>query len=227
MPVHELDAEEARHVVKVLRAKVGDPCVLTNGRGDVYQGVIQHVDKRSCILETRWLRCDPPPARALQLVVAPTKATDRFEWMLEKAMELGVEGIWPVLTERSERSREKPERWLRILVSALKQSQQTRLPELHPILTFPEALQALKGQPGFIAHCLPAVEESGEKRHLLRAAQGVGSAWVAIGPEGDFTREEIQLALKAGAREVSLGETRLRTETAGVIAAHSYHLAGL
>ena len=225
-PFHELDAEETRHVVKVLRAQVGDAFMLTNGRGAVYEGVIHQLDKRTCILQTKWVREDAPSSRPLQLLVAPTKATDRFEWMLEKAMELGVEGIWPLVTTRSERTREKPDRWMRILVAALKQSQQTRLPELHPMMPWSDALAAQGQRRGFIAHCLPALGDSG-KPHLLHAAAGPLGAWVAIGPEGDFTPEEIREALALGAQEVTLGEHRLRTETAGVAAVHSFHLAAL
>lgn len=225
-PLHALDEEEARHVVKVLRASVGDACALTDGKGNVYEGVIAQVDRRSCVVSTRWVRRDAAPERTVQLLVAPTKATERFEWMLEKVMELGVDGIWPILTSRSERSREKPDRWMRILVAALKQSQQTRLPDLHPLMPMGAALDALEGTPGFIAHCLTAQGTAG-KPHLIQAAKGSGSAWVAIGPEGDFTPSEIEEAMHRGGREVGLGANRLRTETAGIVAVHSFHLAGL
>lgn len=223
-PIHQLDEEETRHVVKVLRANIGDECALTDGKGHLYEGVIHSLDKRTCTLETKLARTDALPSRRVHLVVAPTKATDRFEWMLEKAMELGVESIWPVITERSERTREKPDRWMRILVAALKQSQQTRLPELQPLQPLSQAIEALNHMPGFIAHCLPAFHKTG-KPHLIELAGSHAEAWVAIGPEGDFTPEEIERALAAGAQEVGLGENRLRTETAGIAAVHSFHLA--
>ena len=212
-------------MVKVLRARVGDACALTDGKGNLYHGTITHLDKRQCLLQTEWVSRSEEPARPLHLVVAPTKATDRFEWLLEKAMELGVDGIWPVNTSRTERMREKPDRWMRILVSALKQSQQTRLPALHPLMPLDDALEQLRDLPGYLAHCLPARKGAG-KPHLIQAAASArAGGWVAIGPEGDFTPEEIDRVLALGAQEVSLGANRLRTETAAIAAVHSFHLA--
>jgi len=145
---------------------------------------------------------------------------------LEKATELGVSAVQPVWTARSERRMEKSDRWERILVAAMKQSRQSHLPDLRPAVPFaawcgsPEA-SALSG---YIAHCMP-----GPKPHLLAAARAAGPAasWVAIGPEGDFTPDEVAAAVGAGAVAVSLGDTRLRTETAGVAAVHAFRLAGV
>ena len=142
-----------------------------------------------------------------------------FEWMLEKAMEYGVSHIQPVWTQRSERTKEKHERWQRILISALKQSQQLWLTELKPAISWENFLATAPGV-GFIAHC-----EKGSKEHLFEALKPATSCWVAIGPEGDFTAHEIASARQAGACEVSLGEQRLRTETAGLAAIQMFALA--
>jgi 16S rRNA (uracil1498-N3)-methyltransferase len=147
--------------------------------------------------------------------------------MLEKATELGVSAVQPVWTARSERRQEKLDRWERILIAAMKQSRQAYLPELRPAVAFtawctgPDAAAA----PGYIAHCMP-----GTKPHLLAAVRAAGTTsagWVAIGPEGDFTAEEVAAAESAGAVAVSLGTTRLRTETAGVAAVHAFRLAAV
>lgn len=226
LPLHLLDGEEAEHAVRVLRVRLGEPVECVDGRGGRYVGQVEEVTKRSCVLRLAAQETEQGWTPALVLVVAPTKSTDRFEWMLEKATELGVSAVQPVWTARSERRMEKSDRWERILVAAMKQSRQSHLPDLRPAMPFaawcgsPEAT-ALSG---YIAHCMP-----GPKPHLLAAARAAGPAasWVAIGPEGDFTPDEIAAAVGAGAVAVSLGDTRLRTETAGVAAVHAFRLAGV
>lgn len=218
-PMHQLDAEESKHMVRVLRASVGDEFLLIDGRGGRYHGTLHQLDKHECLLETRLIERIPVQETQLTLVIAPTKSTDRFEWMLEKAMEYGVTRIQPVWTKRSERSKEKRERWNRILVSALKQSQQLWLTELMPAMSWEEFLSFAQG-PGFIAHC-----EAGDKQHFFDALNPSDSCWVAIGPEGDFTPDEIANAKKTGVTEVSLGVQRLRTETAGLAAIQMFALA--
>ena len=218
---HVLDADETKHVARVLRANAGDSVALTDGSGKLYEGVIVSLDKRQCVLKTRLLETFPAPTPNLTLVIAPTKSTDRFEWLLEKAMEMGVNTIQPVWTERSERKLEKADRWKRVLVSALKQSQQAWLVDLRPACTWESWVTDAPGN-GFIAHCEP-----GEKRHLFQSVVPGQDAWIAIGPEGDFTPSEIELALSQGAATVSLGEHRLRTETAGLAAIQAFHLAQL
>ena len=128
--VHTLDSDESKHLVRVLRANVGDRIGLVDGKGHRYQGILTEADKRRCVVSTELVETQPAPKFPLTLVIAPTKSTDRFEWLLEKAMEYGVHKIQPVWTERSERKTEKAERWEKILISALKQSQQLWLTEL-------------------------------------------------------------------------------------------------
>jgi 16S rRNA (uracil1498-N3)-methyltransferase len=218
-PIHQLDSEESKHMVRVLRASVGDEFLLIDGKGGRYHGTLKKLDKRECVLETRLIERVPPLETQLTLVIAPTKSSDRFEWMLEKAMEYGVSRIQPVWTHRGERTKEKRDRWNRILVSALKQSQQLWLTELMPSIPWEEYLVKAEGV-GFIAHC-----EIGEKLHLFDALNPGESCWLAIGPEGDFTAAEIAAAKEKGAREVSLGTQRLRTETAGLAAIQMFALA--
>jgi 16S rRNA (uracil1498-N3)-methyltransferase len=219
LPVHELDQEESKHMVRVLRATEGDEFQLIDGRGGRYHGILTQVDKRKCILETTLTERAAPPTPQLTLVIAPTKSSDRFEWMLEKAMEYGVSCIQPVWTHRSERSKEKRDRWNRILVSALKQSQQLWLTDLRPAMSWTEFLSKPEGM-GFIAHC-----EEGPNTHFYEALRPAERSWIAIGPEGDFTPSEIESAKEVGALEVSLGHQRLRTETAGLAAIQMFSLA--
>ena len=216
---HVLDADETKHVARVLRAKEGDLLALTDGVGRIYEGKIERLEKRSCVLKTRLLETHTAPSPALTLVIAPTKSTDRFEWFLEKAMEMGVRTIQPVWTERSERRLEKTDRWRRVLISALKQSQQAWLVDLRPACSW-ESWISDAPSAGFIAHC-----EEGERHPLFQAVVPGQDAWIAIGPEGDFTPTEIQSALDHGAEAISLGENRLRTETAGLVAIQTFLLA--
>ena len=221
-PVHTLDSDESKHLVRVLRAAVGDRIGLVDGKGHRYEGILTEADKRRCVVSTELVETQPAPEFPLTLVIAPTKSTDRFEWLLEKAMEYGVRKIQPVWTERSERKTEKAERWEKILVSALKQSQQLWLTELAPAMAWQDWLHSedARTSAGYIAHCEP-----GEKQHLFDAVSTTDSCWVAIGPEGDFTVPEIDAARALGASAVSLGEQRLRTETAGLAAIQMHALA--
>lgn len=221
LPIHTLDADESKHLVRVLRAKVGDEVGVVDGKGNRYRGILTQVDKRACALTTELVESQAASPHALTLVIAPTKSTDRFEWLLEKAMEYGVRRIQPVWTARSERKTEKAERWEKILVNALKQSQQLWLTELVPAVSWESWLQSeeAKSGEGFIAHCEPA-----EKKHLFDAVPPGEASWVAIGPEGDFTPDEIALAKSAGVQEVTLGDQRLRTETAGLAAIQMHAL---
>jgi 16S rRNA (uracil1498-N3)-methyltransferase len=220
-PRHELGEDEARHVVRVLRSEVGDEFHLTNGKGSLFLGRIVELTKRSCTLETELIRTDDRRVPALTLVVAPTKSTERFEWMLEKAAEIGVERIQPIWTSRSERRIEKRDRWMRVLVSALKQSRQTWVPELSAACNWEDWLEeaASSEAKGYIAHCIAPMKHFAEE-----LTPGV-PAWIAIGPEGDFTENEVEAARSAGGIEVGLGENRLRTETAGLVAVHTFDLA--
>ncbi len=217
-----LPEDEALHVVRVLRAKEGDALRLVNGEGAWADGEVAHVSKRSCdvrVLEVHDEGMTRP--EGLVLVVAPTKHTDRFEWLLEKATELGVEAIVPVWTARSERRIEKHERWDKVLVAATKQSQRRWKPVLHPAVECHRLLEShpwLATRAGAVAHCMDRCEGTPERRAWTAWQSDHASAWLAVGPEGDFTEAEVRQFTEWGAAPVHLGALRLRTETAGIAA---------
>lgn len=212
----DLPEEEARHAIKVLRAKSGDKFLLTDGRGYSATAEVVGLDKRNCTLYVGELQFHAFEKPELKMMVCPTKNTDRFEWFLEKAVEIGVSEIIPVWSKRSERKVEKHDRWNKVLVSALKQSQRFYLPKLHKAVKLEEAIESgVVGESLLVAHCMPQFES---KKHLLHTLSKGDDACIAIGPEGDFTEEEVKSMMESGAAEISLGDSRLRTETAAVVA---------
>ena len=220
--VLHLPKEEARHAVKVLRAKVGFSYALMDGKGGTAEGVIINLEKRSCVMEVGEISRESLPQFGLTMIVTPTKKTERFEWFLEKATEIGVDRIYPVFTSRSESKIEKFDRWNKVLISAMKQSKRTWLPELKPAMALIDAVREISDSANlsknfFVAHCMDSVS-SGEKTHLLKAIIPSESTCIAIGPEGDFTSEEVQEMLNSGAKEITLGDMRLRAETAAIVA---------
>lgn len=213
--------DEAVHVARVLRMKAGQSVRLVNGQGAEALGRLVEVGKRKVFVEVEEVRREDRRPSGLILVVAPTKQTDRFEWLLEKATELGVEEVVPVWTQRSERKTEKHDRWDKVLVAATKQCQRLWKPTLHPAVELNElhaTLPHLKNRPGAVAHCMDAVEGTTPRVAWTTWQQGKPSAWLAVGPEGDFAAEEVLGLVQAGANPVHLGALRLRTETAGIAA---------
>lgn len=212
--------EESRHIVKVLRKSEGDSIHLTNGKGRIFKAEITQADIRHCTAHITENSRQEPRNYYIHMVVAPTKMNDRYEWFLEKATEIGVDEITPVICEHSERTVVKPERLEKIIQSAMKQSLSAFLPRLNPAVPLESFLQQETDGQLFIAHC----EEDGE-RHLLKGKVIPGQkATILIGPEGDFSTKEISTALNQGYIPVSLGNTRLRTETAAVVASHTVAL---
>ena len=208
----ELPEDEARHAIKVLRARVGDSFQLIDGKGGSADAEIVEVGKRNCLVRVEEIVQTPKPSPSLTMLVSPTKQTERFEWFLEKAVEIGVDRIIPVWTTRSERKVEKHDRWLKVIVSAMKQSGRSWLPLLESACSFEDAVKSVE-TPVLIAHCMES-----KKTHLLSAVEPAEDACIAIGPEGDFTSEEVEFTLKNGGVEISLGDSRLRTETAAIVA---------
>jgi 16S rRNA (uracil1498-N3)-methyltransferase len=213
-----LDEDTSRHVVQVLRMKAGETLNLTDGKGNLLTCTIAGDNKKKCLVEVRETRNQKPPTRNITIAISLIKNTARFEWFLEKATEIGVHEIIPLICERTEKQKFREDRMRQILISAMLQSQQCRLPILHN----PVAYELLFRRQGianysqkFIAHC---IEE--EKRNFNDLVnETLPSQIILIGPEGDFTNEEIELAIQHHFSPVTLGETRLRTETAGVVAA--------
>lgn len=209
-----LDEATARHVNQVLRMKKGDRLCITNGKGKKLTAIIQEQHKKGCsvYMEEEW---DVPMQQpSVTVALSLLKNTSRFEWFLEKATETGVSSIIPLICERTERTHFRFERMKNILVSAMLQSQQCWLPQLFDPASFKEWISRPQDTNKYIAHCLETT-----KTGLAAAAGLTGDKVICIGPEGDFTPAEIDMAVHHRFTPVSIGNTRLRTETAGIAAA--------
>ncbi len=217
-----LGPDEARHATQVLRHAVGDTLTVVDGQGTWYETTILESGKKRCILRVDEKKSTGPRAPfSLHLAVAPPKNISRFEWFLEKATEIGVDEITPLLCFHSERKNVRPERLERILLAAMKQSLKAWLPRLNPMVRLEEFLRKdmpLDGQ-AFIAHLGDQTRGSLKDNYLPGK-----DVTILIGPEGDFSPEEIDRASAVGFQAVSLGDSRLRTETAALVACHTVNL---
>ncbi|UPQ79134.1 16S rRNA (uracil(1498)-N(3))-methyltransferase [Flavobacterium azooxidireducens] len=210
------DKEESKHIAKVLRKKEGDILFVTNGLGFLFKTEIVIASDSKCTVNIILFEKQKEPKFHLHLAVAPTKMNDRYEWFLEKATEIGVHEITPIICDHSERKVIKTERFDKILLSAMKQSNQYFLPILNEPITFKEfAKKQFNGQK-LIAHC-----EETDKKTLKSVLKLSEDCTILIGPEGDFSVKEIEIALEKQFIPISLGNTRLRTETAAVVACHT------
>jgi len=210
------DKEESKHIVKVLRKKDSDILFVTNGSGLLFKTEITLASDNKCSVRILEIEKAEAPKQKLHLAVAPTKMNDRYEWFLEKATEIGIHEITPIICDRSERKVINTERFEKIILSAMKQCNQVFLPKLNPAISLKEFIKNEKSGQKLIAHC-----EETNKKSLKSILQPKIDYIILIGPEGDFSSKEIELALENNFIPVSLGETRLRTETAAVIACHS------
>jgi 16S rRNA (uracil1498-N3)-methyltransferase len=209
------DEETSRHIVQVLRMTRGEMLQITNGRGRLVTAEIVKDHKRNCEVKITDSQFKNAPCRKISIAISLLKNTSRFEWFLEKTTEIGIREIIPLICERTEKQHFRYDRMKNICISAMLQSQQVWMPELQEPVTFKSLFENLNYEQKFIAHCTEK-----EKRNLSDLMTNESnSAIVLIGPEGDFTNEEIELAISNQFLPVSLGETRLRTETAGVVAA--------
>jgi len=213
--------EESKHIVKVLRKKIGDKPDITNGMGWLFTSKIISADIKKCVVSIETKTLQPKKNYTLHLAVAPTKINDRYEWFLEKATEIGIDIITPIC-EHSERKIIKHQHFEKMLQSAMKQSLQCYLPKLNQAISFKEFIkQDFKGQ-RFIAHCEADSELVSETRKSLKQElHPIQDATILIGPEGDFYVKEIEMAIQNKFIPVTLGETRLRIETAAIVACHS------
>ena len=223
-----LPEEESQHCAKVLRMKAGERIHIIDGVGGLYEAEIleAHPKRTQVNIISEQHEYGRRPFR-LHLAVAPTKNIDRFEWFVEKATEIGFDELTPLCCRYSERKIIKPERIEKILVSAAKQSLKAYVPRLNSMQTFKEFMannsqSSFQDSQLFIAHCYDQ-----PKQHLLHACQPTGNVVVMVGPEGDFSEEEVELALRNSFQAITLGDSRLRTETAGVVACHLVTIANL
>ena len=215
-----LDETESKHAVRVLRLANGDIIQLIDGRGNFFEAQITEAHPKKCrITITKTVTEFGKRNHYLHLAVAPTKNIDRFEWFLEKATEIGIDEITPILCEHSERKVIKNERLEKVIISAMKQSLKAYLPKLNPLTPFNDLINAEFAGTKFIAHCYKQ-----DKRELKNELTKSSSMLVLIGPEGDFSEEEVKLAIGKQFIPVGLGESRLRTETAAVVACHTVNL---
>nr|WP_314866343.1 16S rRNA (uracil(1498)-N(3))-methyltransferase [uncultured Flavobacterium sp.] len=210
------DREESKHIIKVLRKKDGDILFVTNGLWFLFKTKIILASDSKCTVQIVSFEQAAPAPYQLHLAVAPTKMNDRYEWFLEKATEIGIQEITPIICDRSERKVINIERFEKIILSAMKQSNELYLPKLNPAISFKEFMKQKNEGLQLIAHC-----EETNKKTLKSILQSNTDVTILIGPEGDFSEKEIALALEQNYIPVSLGNTRLRTETAAVVACHS------
>lgn len=215
-----LSEEESRHIIKVLRMGRGDPLEIVDGKGNYCQGLITDPDPKACKvsisnIKKDYLRRD----YQLHIAIAPPKSTERFEWFLEKATEIGVDEISPIICERSERNRIRHDRSQKILIAAMKQSGRAMLPKLNQEIPMVDFLNRSTADVQLIAHCHTPLNQYIDYRPLK------DQSWIIlIGPEGDFSSGEIEEARLKTYREISLGGAIYRTETAGIIACHAISL---
>ena len=210
------DKEESKHIVKVMRKKGGDILFVTNGLGFLFKTEIVLGSDIKCTVKIVSIEKSEKPKYHLHLAVAPTKMNDRYEWFLEKATEMGISEITPIICDHSERKFVKSDRFDKILQSAMKQSVQFYLPKLNEPITFKEFIKQKKEGLLLIAHC-----EETAKKSLKSVVKPNESVTLLIGPEGDFSNKEIAQAIEKNYFPVTLGATRLRTETAAIVACHS------
>lgn len=216
----ELPEEEAAHAVRVLRLQAGDEVTLTDGKGNFYRAEIGTTTNKRCLLNiVETLPQEAMWSGHLHLAMAPTKNMDRTEWLAEKATEIGFNELTFLNCRFSERKVIKTERIAKILVSAIKQSLKARLPQLNEMTDFNKFITQPFGGQKFIAHCY-----EGEKPLLKDVIRKGEDSLVLIGPEGDFSEEEVKKAIDSGFVPISLGKSRLRTETAALVACHIMNL---
>ena len=216
----ELPEEEAAHCLRVLRLSAGDGLEITDGKGNLYKAEIASIQGKHCYVQAREVLSVPKSWRGnIHIAIAPTKNIDRIEWLAEKATEVGIDSITFLNCRFSERKVIKTERVERIVVSAMKQSLKYSKPVVGEMTDFNKFVTAERPGAKFIAHCYDS------ERVLLKDVLPLGEdVTLLVGPEGDFSPEEVELAIKAGYRPVSLGSSRLRTETAGLVGCHTFML---
>lgn len=215
-----LDAEESRHCIKVLRKKGGDIITIVDGKGKFYEARITEADAKACAFAVVNTWEETPKNFRIHMGIAPTKNADRLEWYIEKAVEIGIDEISLLICDNSERKKLKTDRLERKVISAMKQSVKATLPLIHEPVAYARFLEQTHAAP----HKFLAYVSDTPIPHLLHAATPGQAYTILIGPEGDFSPSEIEQARQANFQTVSLGPSRLRTETAGIAACHTLNL---
>lgn len=215
-----LPQDESAHCVRVLRKKEGDEILVTDGKGHFFDAEIVEAHQKHCVVNIIQTITEPKPwSNYLHIAFAPTKNLDRIEWFAEKATEIGIDHLTPLLCRYSERKEVKLPRIEKILISAMKQSQKAVLPQLDELTSFSDFIKKPFYGQKFIAHCYPQ-----EKQLLKQVYQVNQNVLILIGPEGDFSEQEVEEALKCGFKPISLGESRLRAETAALVACNTIQI---
>jgi 16S rRNA (uracil1498-N3)-methyltransferase len=209
-----LPTELAHHLANVLRMQVGNTFAIANGVGQHGVATVQEISKKQTVVKISEIQTANNDKLNINLAISFTKNASRMEWLLEKITEIGVYNIYPIITERTEKNHFKQERFQKILESAMCQSMQYFLPVLHEPMLFSKLVESNWHTNNLIAHCI----DDAAKQSITHFADNTKNTLVCIGPEGDFTPKEIELSLAKNFRAVSLGNTRLRTETAGMVA---------
>lgn len=212
-----LNEEESAHAVRVLRLRIGDPMLLTDGEGTFYEAVVHEADKHGCVARVTARKNKEARPFRIHIAVAPTKNSDRLEWFAEKATELGIDEITPLICQHSERKVQKTDRLKKTVLAAMKQSMRCHLPIVNEPIDFTAFIKQENSANRYIAG-------QGATDELLRVAAKTADVCIVIGPEGDFSEHELQSAVRAGFQPVGLGPARLRTETAALAACHIINL---
>lgn len=220
LQIYTLGKEESQHSIKVLRQKEGEKVYLTDGIGNMYEAEILEANPKACTVKVinthhQYNKRD----YYLHVAIAPTKNISRIEWFLEKATEMGIDEITPIVCEHSERVVVKQERLEKIIVSAMKQSLKAYLPKLNPPTPLLQIIKNAKEENKYIGYCQS--EDRQQIKDIYKAKQSV---LIAIGPEGDFSEKEVEEALKHKFQKITLGKERLRTETAGLYVVNTIHI---
>jgi 16S rRNA (uracil1498-N3)-methyltransferase len=217
--IHYLDPEESRHCSKVLRKKTGDIIQITDGIGSLYQAKLTESKSEKCSFKIESTQKEEKRPFSIHIGLAPTKNPDRTEWFVEKAIEIGVDEISFLLCDNSERAALKTDRLEKLAISAMKQSLRYTLTKINHMVLLKDFVIATAATSKYIAYV-----DQINPDHLLKIATPNSDYVVLIGPEGDFSKKELELATTNNYKKVSLGKSRLRTETAGVVACHILNL---
>ena len=214
--------EESRHLFKVLRKKIDETILITNGKNIFFNGKISSISKNNCEVDILNFEIKDKLDYSLHVVISPLKSNERFEWFLEKASEIGISEITPIICERSERKFINEKRLNKVLVSAMKQSLKAHHPILNPVISLKDFYKNKFDNELFIAHC-----NETKKELLINSLKPKTNVTLLIGPEGDFTDNEVNSAINLGFKPVSLGKSRFRAETAAIIATHTVSIVNM